>query len=123
IWTQASAAVASTPWARYAVAAALALLTVSLRMALEPVLSPGPSYFLYYPVIILTAYALGFGPALLGTAVSAVPAYVLFSHPVLGARHDTGEDVRLLLFVVMATAMAHAAAYVGQRLRELEPTR
>jgi len=106
--------------ARYAVAAGVALVMLSVRGLFDPVLGPGAYYFLYVPVVVVVAYALGFGPAVLAILVAGVTSYFVFSRAGFGFKADAQTNLRLVLFVVSAVIAAWMASRVRARLAALE---
>ncbi|MET0273393.1 MAG: DUF4118 domain-containing protein [Phenylobacterium sp.] len=73
-------AVVSAP-GRYGLAIAAVALGLAVRTALEPAFGGFHPYATFLPVVILTAYVLGRGPALLALGLSAVLGYVVFAAP------------------------------------------
>lgn len=113
-------ALARSAAARYGLAAAAPLLALALRALLDPVALPGSYYFIYVPAILWAAYALGFGPGLVSTAVAGVSSYLLFSQPDWPAAFDLRVNLRLALFLATSAGLVYLAARLGDRLRRLQ---
>lgn len=118
-WARAEALLNESLVARYAFAAGATLLMLLLRAAFDPVLSPGAYYFLYYPGVVLIAYALGLGPGILAITLAGLMSYFAFSQPAFAIKIDLRANLRLVLFLVSASVLALVAASVRDRLRRL----
>lgn len=105
---------------RYMAAGVLALVMIAARAIFDPVLGPGSYYFLYYPGVILIAYAFGFGPGALAIVVAGFTSYLVFSQSGFGFKTDAFVNLRLSLFVVSALAVVYLVARVRDRLNDLQ---
>ncbi len=90
---------------------AVAVLTVSVATALKLLLAPAidneSPFLIYFAAVMLTAWRGGLLPGLLATLLAAAISDYLFLTPtytLLG--HDTGQDLRLLLFVAEGTLIS-----------------
>lgn len=95
------------PVAGYGLAVILFLVALGLRLALEGVLPPGFPFLLFFPPVIITTYAAGWGPGVLTGMLSAVAAAFFFIPPEYSFRLEPGGMVVLALYtVVMAVDIA-----------------
>src|SRR5512145_3049323 len=99
IWTRLKGAVDHRDGARYATAAAFVLLTVLVRWWLDPVFSARAYYQLYFPAVILAAYLLGAGPAILATAMASLIGYFIFSQPMFQVKAELRPHLSLVSFL------------------------
>lgn len=81
IGRSAAAPTASPGRLRYATAGALVATALLVRYLLGPVFGANHPYTVFYPVVMLTAYGLGAGPAGAAAGVSALVAYWMFVPP------------------------------------------
>jgi PAS domain S-box-containing protein len=115
-------------FARYAMAAALAGLSIAARLALEPLWSLNLPLITFYPAIVASALLGGFGPGMTTTLLCAAAADYFWIPPVRSfAISEPGQMVAMILFVgigALISAVNHAwrratdaAAVANERLR------
>lgn len=107
------------PGAAYAGAAMLVLASLVVRMALDPYLTHGYGFILFYPAVILSAYWLGGRPALLATALSAGIVYT-FMGPAPFQFHVEGRvAVSLSFFLISSALLIHVLSSIRARFHDL----
>lgn len=84
---------------RYVSAASLVAAGLVLRFLLTPVFGTTQIYTVFYPVVLLSAYALGPRPAMLATALSAALAYWCFAPPAFEWKLTWANVVGAAMFV------------------------
>jgi len=104
---------------RYGLAVGLALSVIALRAAFDSALAPGAYYYLYYPAIVIIAYALGLGPAIVALVLAGFVSYYAFSAPAFQIKSDVRANLRLALFLITSGAVAALMADVRRRLSAL----
>ena len=93
------------PAVGYAVAVAATLLCVLVRSALTPLLTDDPPLLLL-PAVVAAALVGGAGPGLCATLLATLLGVTLFLDPVGFAVARPADQLRLLLFVVMAVTIS-----------------
>lgn len=93
------------PAVGYAVAVAATLLCVLIRSALTPVLTDDPPLLLL-PAVVAAALVGGAGPGLCATLLATLFGVLLFLDPVGFAVAQPEDQLRLLLFVIMAVTVS-----------------
>ena len=78
------------------------LLAFALRFAAQPVVGDRHPYSLFFPVVLLCAYAFGRGPAILAALLSAALAYWTFVEPRFDVAVRLDTTAPLVLFIVTA---------------------
>lgn len=111
-------AVADNVFAQHAVAALLAIAAVGVRAALGPWFGTGAYYFLYFPVVILVAYALGWRASLTAILLIGASSYFFFSSPP-GLKSDIPANLRLVLFFASASLVTYVVASLRAQLKRL----
>jgi hypothetical protein len=101
-----------SPFARYAMAASLAGLSIAARLALEPLWALDLPLITFYPAIVGSALLGGFGPGMTTTLICAAAADYFWMPPVHSfAINEPGQIVAVVLFVgigVLISAVNHA---------------
>ncbi len=118
----------SNELARHAAAIVLAIAAISVRALLGPWFGTGAYYFLYFPVVIFVAYALGWRASLTATLVIGATSYFFFTAPA-GLKSDAQTNLRLILFLASASVVTYVVAslraqldQLGDRVRQSEDT-
>lgn len=75
------------------------------RLALGPLFGANHAFTAFYPGVILAAYLLGAGPAVLTATLSATLAYWAFAAPSFGLKAD-GEALATMLFFAATSAVS-----------------
>jgi signal transduction histidine kinase len=92
-----------------------------MRFALTPVLEERVPFLLYFPAVLLTAYAGGLGPGLVATAVSVAASLYFFIEPTYSfAVEDPRWYVRLGLFALVCAAISVVCGRMRSAQREAE---
>ncbi|WP_331086193.1 DUF4118 domain-containing protein [Phenylobacterium sp.] len=109
------------PDARRAYLAALGvvLLAFALRFVAHPVFGDRHPYSLFFPVVLLCAYAFGRGPAAFAAALSAVLAYWTFVEPRFGLAIRLDTTAPLILFGLTAGVAIYLITGLTSALRSL----
>jgi hypothetical protein len=102
---------------RYVSAATLVAAGLLVRFILQPVLDASLPYAAFYPVVLISAYALGPRPAALAAILSGALAYGGFDQP--AALWTWGSDATGALLVFLGVC-AVAIGLVGVLTRYLE---
>jgi two-component sensor histidine kinase len=115
------------PLGRYATALMLVLVGFVGRLALEPVFGETHTYTVFYPVVIVAAYFLGVGPAILTATASIAVAYWCFARPTLAWKADFAALATMFFFaftsgvsIYFITGMARALRKLGDAQRRAE---
>ncbi|MBU2153288.1 MAG: DUF4118 domain-containing protein [Alphaproteobacteria bacterium] len=87
-------------WRNYALAVGAAALAYGARLLLEPVLQGNHPYLLFYPVVLVAAYVLGRGPAIVAAALSGCLAFWSFADPAFSLGLRAGVVTPLLFFAL-----------------------
>lgn len=113
----------STPAARYGATLALVGLGFAGRLALAPLFGDSHTFTVFYPVVILTAYFFGAGPAILSAGVSAGLAYWFFAAPAHAWKWDVANLTTTLLFAFTATVSIYFITGMARALDQLAAAR
>ena len=105
------------PLVRYLVALIACAVAVLLRLGLDGVFPPGFPYLSFFPAVIITAYLVGVGPAIVCTLLSAAAARYFFMLPVHGFALTGSTGFALLFFVCVA---GFIAAVIGHMQKVTE---
>lgn len=89
------------------------------RYAAQPVVGDNHPYSLFFPVVLLCAYAFGRGPALLAAGLSALLAYWTFVEPRFGAAIRLDAIAPLLLFILTSGVAIYLITGLTAALRTL----
>jgi len=92
----------ATPWLLAAALVAVAFLT---RLSMASVLTGALAYSVFYPAVILTAYAFGRGPAIAAALASGALAFWCFVEPA-NAWKATPQTLTTLAFFTLVCAVA-----------------
>jgi two-component sensor histidine kinase len=95
------------------------LAAFAIRFAAQPVVGDNHPYSLFFPVVLLCAYAFGRGPAVLAAGLSAVLAYWTFVEPRFGIEVRLGSAAPLILFLVTAGVAIYLITGLTSALRAL----
>jgi two-component sensor histidine kinase len=106
------------PAFRWGFAAAAVLVALATRRLLDPYLPPGMPYPTFVPVVLLTAFFAGTGPAAATAAACGLAAWFLFVPPLQSFRLGVPEAVALLHFAV-ASAIGILLVHVMRRALRL----
>lgn len=85
--------------ARYGLALLAAVLSVLLRFALAGVFPPGFPYVTFFPAVVICAYFLGLGPAILCAGLCGLAAWYWFIPPPMGFDFGPGVALTLAFYV------------------------
>jgi two-component sensor histidine kinase len=107
------------PLGRYATALMLVLVGFVGRLALEPVFGDNHTYTVFYPVVIVAAYFLGAGPAILAAAASIAVAYWCFAQPTLAWKADFSALTTMSFFAFTSGVSIYFITGMARALREL----
>jgi two-component sensor histidine kinase len=116
-------AAARRPISAYSTALALVLAGFTARFALEPVFGANHTYTAFYPVVILTAYFLGAGPAIVSAVLSVALAYWFFAPPILTLKTDFTTLASVTFFAFTATVSIYFITGMARALRALAEAR
>ena len=105
--------------ARYVGAAALVLVTVVVRFALDPFFVGGLGMAFFYPAVILSAYWMGARPAVFTAVLSTVAVLTFQAYSTGALALNSISWVILLLFVVTSALAIYLISAIRQRLRAL----
>ena len=106
-----------TIWTRYGLVL-VTLSAVTLFRLVVP-LDTAP-FLLYLPVVFMLSVALGRGPGLLGTAISALYAASFFTHPGAWWQLRTSELIALIEYLLVSLAMVEVCGALRSVLTENE---
>lgn len=90
----------SRAWRPYGLVVVAVLAAYGLRMLLAPILQTNHPYVLFYPVVLLAAYACGRGPAALAAGLSTALGFWTFAEPTFGLDAGAATITPLLFFVL-----------------------
>ncbi len=96
----------------------LVLASLALRLLLSPILTTGYGFILFYPAVILSAYWLGAGPALLATALSTLLVSAFGPDP-LSFSMDGRALVSLVFFLISSALLIHVLGSIRARFSDL----
>ena len=109
---------------RYFIAVSATVISVLLRLALDPAWDARLPYITFFPAIMLSAWLGGFGPGLVTTALSAFSAGYLWLPPLRSLQITNPEDqlgLGVFVFVgVVITALNEASRRGTAALAESE---
>lgn len=91
----------------------------ALRSAMEPLLGGGPSFAVFYPAVILPAYAFGRAPAIAATVVSSAIGFWCFIEPAYAWKSTPDSIASLLFFVITCAVMITVITGATRALRQL----
>jgi two-component sensor histidine kinase len=115
-WRAPAGRALSSRLGRHGLALAAVAVGFGLRLLLEPAFGGFHPYSTFLPVVILTAYALGRGPALLALGVSAVLGYACFAAP----EHGWADIHALASLGFFVGSGGVAAVLIGALVRTLD---
>src|SRR5262245_3984947 len=101
------AIVRSTPLVRYAVAVAIVVAAIALRLLLDSVWGPRRPFITLFPAVMLSAWMGGLGPGLLATAAGSAAATYFWLQPRSSFYVGDSSDVLgLAIFVAIGVAIS-----------------
>jgi two-component sensor histidine kinase len=106
-------------WRGYGFAVAAVLLAFVARMGLEPLLHGGHPYLPFYPVVLVSAYVLGRGPAICAAVLAGGLAYWSFAEPAFGLAAGADVLTPLLFFAVTCGTGIYLITALTQALERL----
>lgn len=109
------------PILAYALALGLAAIATALRAALHEVLPSGFPFLTYFPVVIITAFFAGTGPAIVCAVLSGAAAWYWFISAPPGFTLGPGTALALGLYVFVVTVdiwLVHLMQLAARRLRD-----
>ena len=116
----------ATVW-DYLVAVGAVVLTVGVKLALDPLLGKDKPFLLLFAAVMVSAWLGGLGPGLLATALSSVASAYYFMDPghslAIGAKASTQVGVfvlECLLLCVLSSSRRKGAAALDSALRRSE---
>lgn len=101
----------------------LLALGFAARLALEPMFGSNHAYTAFYPVVILAAYFLGTGPAIMSAGLSIVLAYWVFAAPALAWKWNFGAVAPALFFAFTASVSIYFITGMAKALQALAAAR
>ncbi len=107
------------PILAYALAIGLVVLATGSRAALDSTLPPGFPFLTYFPVVIVTAFVAGTGPAIACALLSGLAAWNLFIPGGYGFGISAGTAMALGLYVFVVTVdiwLVHLMQVAARRL-------
>lgn len=102
--------------ARYGAAIGLVGLSLAFRLLIDPAITPGFGYTIFYPAVILSAYWLGSRQGLLAALLSAIIVYGFMGPEPLTLRTDARSLVSLGMFGVSSSLLIHVLGAIRSRL-------
>lgn len=109
------------PSVPYALGIFAPVLATALRFALASLLNDRVPFLLFFPAVLVTAYAGGLGPGLLATAASVALASYFFIEPVGALVFDDPRDIaRLALFAGVCIAISAVCGRMRSAQRAAE---
>ncbi|KQY75157.1 histidine kinase dimerization/phosphoacceptor domain -containing protein [Brevundimonas sp. Root1423] len=112
----------AVPGARYWAAGVLVLLALAVRLTLSSAMGNGYGYTCFYPAVILAAYWLGAGPALLATGLSTAIVYAFLGPVPLHWNVDGRGLVALAFFLVSSLLLIHILSTIRAQFALLAAT-
>ena len=107
------------PGAPYWGALLLVLASLCVRVLLSPALTTGYGFTVFYPAVILSAYWLGGGPALLATALSTAIVYTFMGPAPLSLHMEGRTAVSLSVFLISSLLLIHVLGSIRARFGDL----
>lgn len=104
---------------RWGFAAAAFLVGLLTRLALDPYLPSEVPYPIFFPVVVVTAFIAGTGPAVAAAVACALSAWFLFVPPLHSFELRTPEAVALLVFVATSAIEIVLVHFMRRALRLL----
>lgn len=107
----------------YSLALAATTAAVTVRYALDAWFPPGYPYLTFFPVIVLTAYFAGRGPAAVCAALSGLAAWYFFIPPFHSFAVDFATTVAIGFYVFVAAVDIFFIDGMRQAMRKLAQER
>ncbi|HEY7913853.1 MAG TPA: PAS domain S-box protein, partial [Blastocatellia bacterium] len=106
---------------RYAIAVAGVIVATGVRQLLDAELENSFPFITYFPAVMLTAWAAGFGPSLLATALGALAAdYFFMASRGRFGTETTADVLGLLLFLIFGIFIAALSQSMRRNQRKAE---
>jgi len=119
MWSDLRAHIPNAARRAYLAAFGAVLLAFALRFVAHPVFGDNHPYSLFFPVVLLCAYALGRGPAVFAAALSAALAYWTFVEPRFAVAIRLDATAPLVLFGLTAGVAIYLITGLTSALRSL----
>ena len=103
---------------RYAIALLLFVVSLVVRIALEPVLGDALPYITFFPAIVASAWYGGLGPGLIASLLSGISSVYLFFKPGAVTTADVVGIVRFLGISALISWLIHARHRSQQHARD-----
>ena len=110
---------ARTPGVRYWAALGLVLISLGVRLLLDPIVTSGYGYTCFYPAVILSAYWLGGRPGLLAAGLSTLIVFYFLGPTPFRFWIDGRGLVSLGFFLVSSLLLIHVLSTIRERLNTL----
>ena len=107
----------------YGLAVLVVLGGFLFRLALHPVFGSNHTFTVFYPGVILAAYFLGAGPAMLAAALSAGVAYWAFATPMFASKLDPAVLTTMIFFGITSAVSTYFITGMRKALADLARSR
>jgi two-component sensor histidine kinase len=118
-FAQAAARLKRIPGATYLGAVLLVAASLAVRLLLDPVLTTGYGFILFYPAVILSAYWLGGRPAILATGLAASIVYIFMGPTPFQFHLQTPAVIWLVVFLISSGLLIHVLSSIRARFHDL----
>lgn len=109
--------------AHYGSALLLLLAGFLARLALQPVFGANHTYTAFYPGVIVAAYFLGAGPAIMTASLSAAVAYWCFAKPEFAFKSDFAVLTSMVFFAFTSAVSIYFITGMRKALADLADAR
>lgn len=104
---------------RYLFAVVVIIATIAVRFVLVPVLDERAQYIVLVLPVVVTAWVVGVGPAILASLWGALAALVFLVPPVVTTDITVGDEVASVLYLVVAVTLVALVQRIQRREREI----
>ncbi len=92
--------------ARYAVAVMAVLLSLGLRIAVQPLVGDGIPFIAFAPAVMVSAFVGGLGPGLFSTVFGALVAHYFFLEPRFSLAVNGRDTAEITVFLLVGIAIS-----------------
>ncbi len=105
-------------WAQYGAALVLVAVGFGARCGLQPVFGANHAYTIFYPVVLIAAYAFGVGPACVVAVISGALGYWFFATPVYALKFDADNLTLLGIFALTSSSTIYLMGAMSRAVAE-----
>ena len=105
-------------WAQYGAALVLVAVGFGARCGLQPVFGANHAYTIFYPVVLIAAYAFGVGPACVVAVISGALGYWFFATPIYALKFDADNLTLLGIFALTSSSTIYLMGGMSRAVAE-----